>query len=282
MPTTERVVSRYLEAAAAPSLMTYALPLTRVVDDALRTIKTEAAQDAFRKGDMKAPAGGVCYFLVSLVGGRAMGQKLWNLLDSSAGLSADKKWEDVAQRVAGHIRGTPAERKVLAAAVGCALLWRTKQATKAQRAAAILEADLKDELEAMGPAATDVEVKKTTPTDRFLEHLTPEVRAYAAQVADTIKKDPSIAAQLVWLALEDANAHDLSSTAESILSPLVKGELPEGGPRPSSIAAKFDWGIEPIAAFGVALMEAVGEGGAARKLIPAFTKDLAPYLTGGL
>lgn len=116
--------------------------------------------------------------------------------------------------------------------------------------------------------------------ERFLAFLDEDIRNLAKSIAKKIKKDPAKAAALVWLVLEDVNAHTEASRAESILSPLVPNGVADGvQDMVGSISGALEWGIVKAGAFGVALMQEVGEKGYADSLAKALAKDFAEYTT---
>jgi hypothetical protein len=125
--------------------------------------------------------------------------------------------------------------------------------------------------------------KGGTDLDRFLAFITPTIRRLAKGAASTIKKDKAKAAVIAWRVLEDVNAHSESSEAETVLSPLTTGEETFSDKESrivSSVSRDLDYGIVEAGAFGVALMQEVGEKSYADHLAKTLAKSFAEYTTG--
>lgn len=279
MSLPERIVARYKTAVGAPWLPDMVGSKAGLIDELLKAIKREQSDTSGFSSTPKAWAGGLFYFIVEAMSGKSVAQKLWNLLDSSAGLAAGDKQYQMARRAAGHLPGGP-DGQIQAAGIGVALLQRTGQQNKAKQANAIMVEALKDALAQAGPVGEMV--KPQTPAQDFAEKVK-EQAAFASKIASKIKKDVKIAAPIVWLVLEDVNAHSESSVAESLLSGL-SGEADYSTAQKfvGSISQHLDYGVVEAGAFGVALLEAVGEAGAARKLAVAMVKAFKKYLGAGV
>ena len=113
--------------------------------------------------------------------------------------------------------------------------------------------------------------------------LVAELSGQAQSVAAKLKKDVPTAATLVWEVLTDVNAHEESSLAETILSPLVKGEVDTSKLRKhiSQVSTSLDFGVVEAGAFGVALMNAVGQPSYARKLQTAMIRSFKDLIGPG-
>jgi len=275
-----RVAARYQKKAAAENVW---LPdmlgaKAHIVDELLKAVKRMVSKESYQD-DPKAVAGGLCYFILRERAGESVAQKLWNLLDSSAGLDASQEVHRLGDQAARRL--TPGREKgsVEAAGIGVALLQRTRQQTKAQRVNAILLDALKDELAEFAPS--EGEGAKSA-TEAFAD-LVAELSGQAQAMAVKIKKDAPTAAVLVWEVLTDVNAHKESGIAESILSPLVKGDVDQAKLQKhiSQISANLDYGIVEAGAFGVALMNAVGQPSYARKLQTAMVRAFKEFLGPG-
>lgn len=278
-----RVVARYQKKVAAENAWLPDMLGTkaRIVDELLKAVKrmiSKETNELLRK-DSKSVAGGLCYFILRERAGESVAQKLWNLLDSSAGLDASEDIRRLGEQAARRL--TPGREKgsVEAAGIGVALLQRTRQQTKAQRANAILLETLSDEVAEFAPSE-DGGAKSAV--EAFAD-LVAELSSQAQATAVKIKKDAPLAAVLVSEVLEDVNASEQSSIAESILSPLVKGEVDWTNLRKlvGPISAKLDYGVVEAGAFGVALMNAVGQPSYARKLQTAMVRAFKEFLGPG-
>lgn len=275
----QRVAARYKQADESAWLPDMLGTKARVVDEVLRAIKQMVRDaDGSFAPNPKAVAGGMFYFLVKDRAGQAVAQKLWTLLDASAGLDAgDKVWR-LAQRVLHHLHGDRAKGSVEAAAIGVALLQRTRQQTKAQRANAIMLAELKDQVAEYGPPE---DVKAKTKAQLFAE-MVGEQKALASQIVGKEGMNPAEAAILVWRVLEDVNAHEASSVAETTLSPLVDMSNEALGQVArkyvSQVSVALDYGVVEAGAFGVALMEAVGQRSYASKLSRSMLGAFGEYI----
>lgn len=278
-----RVVARYQRRVAAENVWLPDLlgAKAHIVDELLKAVKrmiSEESNELLRK-DSKSVAGGLCYFILRERAGESVAQKLWNLLDSSAGLDASEDVRRLGEQAARRL--TPGREKgsVEAAGIGVALLQRTRQQTKAQRANAVLLDLLKEEVTEYAPSE---EGGAKSATEAFAD-LVAELSGQAQATAAKIKKDAPMAAVLVSEVLADVNAHEQSSVAESILSPLVKGEVDQIKLRKlvGPISAKLDYGVVEAGAFGVALMTAVGQPSYARKLQTAMVRAFKEFLGPG-
>ena len=273
-----RVAARFQrQAADVPWLPDLLGSKTHLVDEVLKAAKRMAAEDTWKKGDIKAICGGVLYFLVRKTSTSALADsKLWGLLDAQGGLDTSNEVAMLAGRVIHHLDH---QDPVQAAAIGVSLLQRSKQPTKAQRANAILSAALKAEIDAMGDPG-----EKTKPQSARMEfaEMVKEQLPLARVVWGQVK-DVGMAATIAWEVMGDVNAHEMSSITESILSPLVKGDVPKDVvyEHVSQVAGSIHWGIEPAAAFGVAIMEVAGQRPVAKRLFSALLKEVAQYLGPG-
>ncbi len=119
--------------------------------------------------------------------------------------------------------------------------------------------------------------------ERFKAFITPSVKRLAKGAASKLKKDKGAAAILVWSILENVNAHGEARTAESILSPLVDEDAITEKQNDTILDLRYqvsgdvDYGVVEAGAFGVALMQAVGENAYAEKLGQALAKGFAEY-----
>jgi hypothetical protein len=253
----------------------------RLVEELLKAIKRLPAHPMGGK-NTKGLAGGLCYLLLKEVGAGQAAEKLWDLLDRDAGLSPGQDVQQIVWRVAPHLAGP--DRKLHAAAIGVALLQRTRQPNKAQKANHILSHVFAREVAEAAPPEAPGETE--TPTRAFAK-MVDGLSEKAQLVATKIKKDPATAARLVWEVLTNVNAHGASRTAEGILSPLVPApghgdvDPQEIGSYVSQISSVLDYGVVEAGAFGVALMQAVGQTSYASKLNRAMVQEFGKYLGVG-
>jgi hypothetical protein len=249
-----------------------------LVKEILLAAKKMAAADTFKKGDIKSICGGVLYFLMEEKAGKAVADKLWNLLDSSAGLDVGAAINKLVWRITPHLDHGD-KGKVQAAAVGISLLQRSKQPTKAQRANVILRDALKSSIDMAGPP----EEKGKTPTakDTFLQMVKDQI-PFAKTLYGQIK-DPGVAALVVSYALDQANYSEASSFAESTLKSIATKNPPDdvvqdfGG----QVSDEISFAVYETAAFGVALMQEAGQASAARTLFTGFLRIIGPAIGPG-
>lgn len=118
-------------------------------------------------------------------------------------------------------------------------------------------------------------------TERFLAYLTPSIRRLAKQTATKIKKNKAVARPLVWLVLEDVNASSQSSIAKGLLS--HSGDEDDGLSTARALTQRvstaLDFNVVEAGAFGVALLEEVGDGALAQRLTAALAKAFARETT---
>ena len=256
----ERVAERY--AATSVWLPDLLGAKESVVRKAWTAIKREVKGEQY--ANPKSAAGGVVYFLLVKAGGKPLGQKLWNLLDTSSGLSADRKWDTIAGQVFSQLRtGNRDLDRVRAAGVAVALLTLSRQRRKADMANNILTKELRSEIEAAAGEDVGKPGAKETPQTVFQEFMTADVRRLAKEVAVQLGGEIDAAGEVVLAVLEDVNDRSGGGAAASIVP--SGGEIPENV-SVSSISAELEWSIQPSHAFSVALMAAVGQSGVAKRL----------------
>lgn len=118
--------------------------------------------------------------------------------------------------------------------------------------------------------------KKMTSAQRFVATVTPETKALAGKVWDALGNNPEAAKAYAFAVAEDANWHSLE------IPGLTAYDYPEIQPYPSDISGQYEWSLEPIAAFIVALLALAGQKGAAQSVMRQALKEFAEsYQPGG-
>jgi hypothetical protein len=252
-----------------------------LVDELLAAFKRIQAEKPGVYDNQKAMAGGVFYGLVEAMAGKPVAQKLWSLLNNQAGLGFGYEIWSLVHRSTSHLDDGP-KGQLQAAAIGISLLQRTKQPSKAERANKIMLAEplIAEALTQAGPVSERSKPKSATA--EFTEMVKAQ-ESYAREISTKLKKNPQVAAALVWLTLEDVNAHSESSEAESILSVLKPTEEEQQIAQrlAGTVGQHIDYGVVEAGAFGVALMMAVGQAKLARPLAKAMIAAFKQYLGPG-
>lgn len=220
-------------------------PYSKVVDVVVRAIKEHMQEDRWSK-DPKPLATGFIYALFQALNDRQIEQALFNLFERR-GPSLDARW---AWQLAGSIRsrlGSGAHAKVIAGAIGMALLAKTKQPRLAAMYEELLTKLLARELEEVGAPAGG---KAMNPSQTFEAAIDNYIQELVRDALGDLGKNPAAAENLVWLVAEDVNWHSVESVGSN--------DTPVDQELVSSIAQRLDWNLDSVAVFGVALLRAVG------------------------
>jgi hypothetical protein len=150
MTIAHRVASRFVAAAGEEiPFAQYIAPKSNLVDLAFRLIRKENPSI----NAMKAPAGGVSYFLTRMLHETALADKMQKIFETQDGLDTDPKWEELAHKIFLKLSPSLTMKKLEAAGLVIALLDRTRQLPKARKISVLLSHTLKAQAAQMPPAA---------------------------------------------------------------------------------------------------------------------------------
>lgn len=220
-------------------------PYSKLVDMVVREIKEYMQSHPYDK-DPKTLATGFIYSLFQALNDRRIEQALFNLFEHR-GPSLNTGW---AWQLAGGIRnrlGSGAHAKVIAAAIGMALLAKTKQPRLAVMYEELINGLLARELEDVGAPSGG---KAMNPSQTFEAAIDDQIKELVRDALSEIGKNPAAAENLVWLVAEDVNWRSIQAVGPT--------DAPVDQEFVSSISQRLDWSLDSVAVFGTALLRAVG------------------------
>jgi hypothetical protein len=252
-----RVATSHLQAADDVWLPDYLGTGAPVADAAMRLVKEivrDSSTVATYRTTPQAAAGGILYTTLQAANLDMDAKKMWPILDRNAGLHVGGDMRHVGEKVFHALmRGMdPGDREAKAlriGALGVELLQRTRQPSKAKLVNRIFAEKYGDALAALQPGRS----KAPLPSEALRVHIDAEMVSEAKKVADLIQSDKAKALAFISYVLTDVNFHSLAQYAPS--SAKLSDEETASA---RDIAGYLQYGVEEAAAFGVALLEAVG------------------------
>jgi len=210
-----------------------------------------------KEADGKSQVTAVIYFLFkTYLRDMKTAKALWDLFEHGGGpsLDASRPLEQLARTVWGNIPGdSNAERSVRAAALSVMMLRSSRQPRMAAAATKLFERTLKGDIEAVPALGKE---PSATPAKAFNEAVGAKKRD-ALTVWKSIGQVKDRAIAFVGDLLEDVNWHSVARVFEGEHPP--EEDTQKWRQLIHTLSRKYDYSLEPVAEFGVALLRAAGK-----------------------
>jgi len=281
----QNVADRYMSKQAAPWLPDFlgeALPVVKQAQNAIKGLLRSSYDDH------KSATGTVTFYMLERAHLAREGDSYWKLLDRAyaiggidpmQSMGVARQITDAVYNVTSDLEGTPYETayedlvKVRIAGMAVRLLELGRLKRVAQAANSMLASKLMSEIQTIEGVDLGTPGPEKKPSDIFMEWVSPRLTNAAKNVVRMLGKDPGKVGAFALAVLEDVNDRRGSKAVEGQLPVDPEYTFTEKESRMvGEVSAGLDYTIEAAHAFLYALMEAVGQKGAAQKAMKALLR----------